>query len=115
MQTTPGYTEPRLAERHASESGVLTAEAVAARLGGNRGLADPQPGARRPAWGRVSVSLWGQASGLFGARGRGGGAGAGVCVQQNLPQPERGTVLSSGLRRRPAFRRAGGSSRMSSS
>ena len=73
MQTTPGYTEPRLAERHASESGVLTAEAVAARLGGNRGLADPQPGARRPAWGRVSVSLWGQASGLFGARGRGGG------------------------------------------
>jgi len=86
-----------------------------ARLGGNRGLADPQPGARRPAWGRVNVSLWGQVSGLFGAGAAGSSAGAGVCVQQNLPGPERGTVLSSGLRRRSAFRRAGGSSRMSSS
>lgn len=39
------------------------------------GLADPQPGAWWPAWGRVSVSLWGQANGLAGISG----AGAGVC------------------------------------
>lgn len=35
-------------------------------------------------------------------------------MQQNPPRPEYGTVLGRGLRRRPAFRRAGGSRGMSS-
>ena len=68
-------------------------------------------------------SAWSPAAGLGQGQREPLGTGERSCwdqrgwcrsMQQNPPRPECGTVLGSGLRRRPAFRRAGGCRGMSS-